>query len=133
MKQLIFSTFTAANIFLITGCEKNSSNSKEYDNTLPGIWKEFQYFISPGAGGEWKAGNGLVVNINSDFTYTSNKENSFWGKTGKIENITDSSFTVNPPFFNGPAIVRYTVKDGVFEVWYICIEGCASRFKKETN
>ncbi|MGE5107806.1 MAG: hypothetical protein ACM3H8_09695 [Sphingobacteriales bacterium] len=127
MKNIIISA-VATVLLLIIGCKKNST--KEFDNTLPGAWKEYQYFMSPGAGGEWEPGNGLIVTLNKDLSYTTNNEQSFWGKSGKINNLTDSTFTINPPFFNGPATLRYTVKDGVFEVWYICIEGCGSRFRK---
>jgi hypothetical protein len=129
MKNLILSAVATALVFVI-GCEKN--NDRKYDNTLPGTWKEYQSFISPGAGGEWKNVNGITITLNTDFTYTTSDESSAWGKSGRLNDITDSSFTImsNTIGFNYPRYCRYTIKDGVFEVWYQCIEGCGSRFKK---
>lgn len=129
MKNLILSAVATA-LVLVFGCEKN--NDRKFDNTLSGTWKEYQSFISPGAGGEWKNVNGVTVTLNTDSTYTTSDEFSAWGKSGRIADVTDSSFLIrsNSNNFISPRYCRYTLKDGVFEVWYQCIEGCGSRFRK---
>ncbi|MBI1780831.1 MAG: hypothetical protein HYR66_05620 [Sphingobacteriales bacterium] len=129
MRNLILPA-VATLLVLIISCKKN--NDKTYDNTLQGTWKEYQSYVSPGAGGEWKNVNGITVTLNTDSTYTSTDEYSAWGKSGKLTELTDSSFiiNVNSNSFIYPRHCRYTIKDGVFEVWYNCIEGCGSRFRK---
>lgn len=130
MKHLILSAFAAA-IVLITGCEKNNANE---DNTLPGTWKEFQYLADPGDGsGKWQSGNGLIVQVNNDLTYTTNNENSFWGKSGKITVLSDSAFKLIRPQTNSEIQLYYKLSNGVLEVHYLCIEPCGSRFRKENN
>ncbi|MBI2729743.1 MAG: hypothetical protein HYX40_03165 [Sphingobacteriales bacterium] len=129
MKNLFLSAVATALVFVI-GCEKN--NDRKYDNTLPGTWKEYQSFMSPGNGGAWNNINGVTIILNSDSTYATSYEVSNWGKSGRIADVTDSSFTIisNTIGFNYPRYCRYTIKDGVFEVWYQCFEGCGSRFRK---
>jgi hypothetical protein len=133
MKNIFLMAVATVFVFAV-GCEKNTEN-KNYDNTLPGTWKEYQSFISPGAGGEWKNVNGITIILKSDSTYVTDNENSAWGKSGRIANVTDSSFSImsNSTNFISPRNCRYTIKDGVFEVWYNCIEGCGSRFGKVKN
>jgi hypothetical protein len=128
MKNLILMA-VATLTFLIIGCEKNSP--KETVDTLAGTWKEFQYLADPGDGsGIWQNGNGLIITINKDLTYNTNKENSFWGKSGNIADITDSTFSVRYDDTRSQVTLPYKLKDGVLEIHYLCIEPCGSRFKK---
>lgn len=126
MKQLLIASFA---FLLLIGCKKDNSTTV-YDNKLPGTWKEFEYFLSPGAGGAWQQGNGLIVTINTDFSYNTNNENSFWGKTGKITILTDSTLSLKRSSVNSEILLPYKIQDGVFEIWYLCFEGCGSRFRK---
>jgi hypothetical protein len=132
MKNIFLMAVATVFVFAV-GCEKNTEN-KNYDNTLPGTWKEFQYLADPGDGsGKWQSGNGLTVQVNNDLTYVTNNENSFWGKSGKITVLSDSTFTLNRPQTNSEIELRYKFIDGVMEVHYLCIEPCGSRFRKDTN
>lgn len=130
MRNLILPA-VATIIVLSIGCRKSSD--RVYDNTLPGTWKEYQSYVSIGAGGNWRNVNGITVTINADSTYTSTDEFSSWGKSGWITNVTDSSFfiNVNTTGFSPRRYCRYTIKNGVFEAWYMCVEGCGSRFRKQ--
>jgi hypothetical protein len=124
MKQLTFLLF----MFAFISCEKNENTAPE--NSFTGNWTEFENYISPGTIWKWEKANNITLQINSDLTYTSNNDSYFWGKSGSIETLTDSSFVLKSPVFNSSRTCNYKIKDGVLEVWYPCIEGCGSRFKK---
>ncbi len=128
MKHLILSA-VATVVVLVAGCEKNTS--KEMNRSLAGTWKEFQYLADPGDGsGTWQNGNGLTLTINEDLTYSTDKDFSFWGNSGKITLLSDSTFTINRPLSGADLPLNFKLKDGVLEVHYLCIEPCGSRFRK---
>jgi hypothetical protein len=118
-------------LLLFSSCTKN--NSTQVDNSFTGKWNEYENYISPGTLWQWEKANNITIEINSDLTYTSNNENYFWGKSGRIENLTDSTFLLISPVFNSSLTCNYKIKNGVLEVWYPCIEGCGSRFKKQNS
>jgi hypothetical protein len=115
--------------FLFSACNKNSLT--ETDNTITGKWSEYENYISPGTPWYWQSSNNIEIQIKSDLSYTSNNDNYFWGRNGKIETLTDSTFLLKSPVFTSSRTCYYNVKDGVLEVWYPCIEGCGSRFKRK--
>lgn len=108
----------------------NKTNNPETENSLTGKWTEFENYISPGTAWYWQPANNITIDIKNNLTYTSNNDNYFWGKSGSIENLTDSSFVLKSPVFNNSRTCYYKIKNGVLEVWYPCIEGCGSRFRK---
>ncbi len=122
-------------ILAFTACNKNNGVDEfiDSDTTIIGKWSEYENYISPGTAWYWQSSNNIVVQVNSDLSYASNNDNYFWGRNGKIENLTDSTFVLKSPVFASAVNCNYKLKDGVLEVWYPCIEGCGSRFKRKPN
>lgn len=117
-------------ILLLSSCDKN--NKTTANASLPGVWKEYEYLIDPGNGsGTWQPKAGFIIQINKDFTYITNSDNTFWGRSGTLADVTENSFSIKPPYANYRVTYQYQFKEGVLEVWYMCIEGCGSRFKKD--
>ncbi|MBX9784641.1 MAG: hypothetical protein K2X48_15230 [Chitinophagaceae bacterium] len=124
MKQFAF--FLLLVVFI--SCNKNEN--PQSDNSFAGKWIEFENYISPGTAWYWQPAKNVTVQINSNLSYTSDNDSYFWGRSGKIENLTDSTFLLRSPAFASPLNCNYKLEDGVLEVWYPCIEGCGSRFRK---
>ena len=130
MKKITILVFITAFI----ACEKAETNEPFItDNSLFGKWVEYENYISPGTAWNWNAANNITVTLKPDLTYTSNNDNYFWGTNGSIENLTDSTFSLKSPLYNSGLKCYYKINNGVLEVWYPCIEGCGSRFKKVSN
>jgi hypothetical protein len=108
------------------------TENAEPENSLFGKWSEYENYISPGTAWHWQPASNITIEIKSNLTYTTSNDNYFWGKSGTIENLTDSSFVLKSPALNREQKCSYKFKDGILEIWYFgCIEGCGSRFKRK--
>lgn len=126
MKSLIKYCLLPVIIF-ISSCKKDST-----DNSLIGLWRQTEYYISIGGPGSWKAVDKNSYNylqIKKDGTLAGNNYSDY--KTYLIKSST---------------IITFYKADGTYEDYYytitdkgltlspagpiVCIEGCSDRYAK---
>jgi hypothetical protein len=115
----------------LLACSKR--NRVEYDkDSIFGNWKEYEAYVDPGDGsGTFHAFDGIQLTINPDSTYSCSPETSYaWGKNGRITRINDSTLHIYSNQSTTAFPARFRLSNDLFEIYYFCIEGCGSRFKR---
>lgn len=129
MKAYVILFFISIAVF---ACSKDNAEEEEYGpGSLIGIWKEYEAYMDPGDGsGTFQPVNGITLTINSDRTYTTSPNHYAWGGSGRIQLYNDSTVqfvrSASDPLF----YATFRFKADKMEVYYMCIEGCGSKFKR---
>ena len=118
----------------ITGCSKKEEH-KLISDRLVGKWKFTEHFMSPGGPGSWNpvpVSDQYIINFNGDgkFSYTTN----FYGAKSQFNrySLAGDTIFISSTFNNKTDEWRYSFEGPQliinFNVWVVCIEGCASLF-----
>jgi len=138
MKYLLL---TIASFCLFVACSKSSSSqdSDPIQKTLSGKWIYTEQWESTGGPGQWVVVTppNQYISFNADSTFSTNTQ-MFQGVTGYQLVDSNKVKLIKPSFApTGYIIFQYGIDTVVGKLTisplapYVCIEGCASRFKKE--
>lgn len=138
------SAFVAALIMLVvSACSKENDSVDTAPRSIIGTWKQVEYFMSPGDVGSWYPATGdLTFTVWGDSSYTVQGGQDFIGTQGKIVmqadtilyskfSYPDNAMQVWP---NLPRNIRFSERGDTLTIYsFLCIEGCASKFRKLKN
>lgn len=118
-------------VYCLVSCSKSKETTTPAVTSLAGQWKEVQRYVSPGGSTTWQKVSGPLLTIHDDSSYTSEPAHFALGTKGRFFRVNDSTLIVKDSDGQTGSFLHFKqINSNAFELWFGCIEGCASRFLK---